>query len=207
MTVGTVDKKALTLLTRGKQARGTERAVVLRAAEKLFRKYGFEAVGMRDIATASATNPVQLYRMGLTKPEILGDLILKLNARQIREMRKLDIISLGRTPLERIKAYLLELYRLDLRDKELRKLGAAYGWLWSRERERDVVAQIGELVAPVDAEIRRAGLDRAQSRCLAIWSLYYVGYRTAVMADGSAEDCLASIAGPLALIVPETEPT
>lgn len=207
MQIKTVNNKGSTLLTRRKQARSTERAEVLRAAEKLFRRHGFEAVGMREIAEASATNPVQLYRMGLTKPEILGELIVTLNARQIRDMRKLNIAALGQTANERVQAYLLALYKLDVRDKELRKLGAAYGWLWSRERERDVVAQIGELVAPVDAEIRRAGLDRAQSRCLAIWSLYYVGYRTAVMADGSAEDCLASIAGPLALIVPETEPT
>lgn len=194
----------LTSLTRRRKPKTLDRAMVLKAAEKLFRKHGFDAVGMREIAEAANTNPVQLYRLGLSKSEILGDLIVKLNSSQIREMKALDIASFGKSARERILGYLLALYRLDVRDKELRKLGAAYGWLWPKEREAEVLGQIIGLVTPVTEELKRAGLDRIEDRCRAIWSLYYAGYRAAVIHDASAEQCLAGIAGGLELLVPET---
>lgn len=193
----------LTSLTRRRKPKSLDRAKVLKAAEKLFRKHGFDAVGMRDIAEAANTNPVQLYRLGLSKSEILGDLIVKLNGSQIREMKELDIASFGKSARERILGYLLALYRLDVRDKELRKLGAAYGWLWPKEREAEVLGQVFELVAPVQAELAREGLDRIEDRCRAIWSVYYAGYRAAVIHDATAEQCLAGISGALALIIPE----
>ncbi len=178
-------------------------AEILKAAEKLFRRHGFDAVGMREIAQAAGTNPVQLYRMGLSKAEILGELIVKLNDRQIREIKKLDIAQLGNSARERVMGYLLALYRLDVRDKELRKLGAAYGWMWPKEREVQVVRQITQLIAPVAAELGREGLELVDDRCHAIWSLYYSGYRSAVIGDASAEECLNSISGALAVIIPE----
>jgi AcrR family transcriptional regulator len=193
--------EAITALAKRRKPKAVDRKAVLQAADKLFRRKGFDAVGMREIAEAAGTNPVQLYRLGLSKSEILGDLVVLLNDRQIREMKKLDITTFGTTPKDRIDGYLLSLYRLDVRDKELRKLGAAYGWLWSREREAQVLGQVLELVAPVAAELRREGLDQIDSRCQAIWSLYYAGYRAAVVHDATAEDCLAGISDALRLLV------
>jgi AcrR family transcriptional regulator len=195
-----IELNVIASLARQKKPRATDRASVLEAAEKLFRKYGFDAVGMRQIAEAANTNPVQLYRLGLSKSEILGDLIVRLNSRQIRDMKKLDISGLGKTARERILGYLLALYRLDVRDKELRKLGAAYGWLWPREREVEVTNQIAVLVAPVEAELRHEGLDQIESRCQAIWSLYYSGYRAAIIHDATAEQCVERISGAIGLL-------
>ena len=190
----------ITSLARRKKSREADRTRVLEAAEKLFRKHGFDDIGMRDIAEAAATNPVQLYRLGLSKAEILGELIVKLNERQIREMKKLDIGQLGITTSERVLGYLLALYRMDIRDKELRKLGAAYGWLWPKEREAQVLEQIIELVTPVANELQREGLDNVEDRCRVIWSLYYVGVRAAVIHNASAEQCLEEISGASNLI-------
>jgi AcrR family transcriptional regulator len=190
----------ITSLARRKKSREADRTRVFEAAEKLFRKHGFDDIGMRDIAVAAGANPVQLYRLGLSKSEILGELIVRLNDRQIREMKKLDIGQLGATVSERVLGYLLALYRLDIRDKELRKLGAAYGWLWPKEREAQVLEQIIELVTPVANELQREGLDNVEDRCRVIWSLYYVGVRAAVIHNASAEQCLEEISGALNLI-------
>jgi hypothetical protein len=38
-----------------------------------------------------------------------------------------------------------------------------------------------------------SGLDDIPARCIGIWSLYYVGYRQAVIHGGTADDCLATI--------------
>jgi AcrR family transcriptional regulator len=81
----------ITSLARRRKSKTADRTRVLEAAEKLFRKHGFDDVGMREIAEAADTNPVQLYRLGLSKSEILGELIVRLNDRQIREIKKLDI--------------------------------------------------------------------------------------------------------------------
>jgi AcrR family transcriptional regulator len=192
---------AITSLTRRRKSREADITRVLEAAEKLFRKHGFDDIGMRDIAEAADTNPVQLYRLGLTKSEILGELVVRLNERQIREMKKVDIAQLGATVSERVLGYLLALYRLDTRDKELRKLGAAYGWLWPKERETQVVEQIHQLVEPVASELKRAGLDKVGDRCLAIWSLYYTGYRAAIIDGASSEQCLEGISRAVDLIL------
>jgi AcrR family transcriptional regulator len=192
---------AITSFARRKKSREADRTRVLEAAEKLFRKHGFDDIGMRDIAVAADTNPVQLYRLGLSKSEILGELIMRLNDRQIREMRKLEIGQLGANVSERVLGYLLALYRLDARDKELRKLGAAYGWLWPQEREAQVLRQVIELVTPVADELRRQGLNNVNDRCQAIWSLYYVGFRAAVIHNASAEQCLEGISGAVDLLL------
>jgi AcrR family transcriptional regulator len=188
-------------LARRRKSKEADRTQVLEAAEKLFRKYGFDDIGMREIAEAADTNPVQLYRLGLSKSEILGELIVRLNDRQIRKIKKLDIGQLGGTVSERVLGYLLALYRLDTCDKELRKLGAAYGWLWPKEREAQVLEQIHHLMEPVKAELQRAGLDRVGDRCLAIWSVYYAGYRAAIIDNASAEQCLEGISGAVDLIL------
>jgi hypothetical protein len=49
------------------------------------------------------------------------------------------------------------------------------------------------LISPIASWIQEAGLDGVQSRCIGIFSLYYVGFRGAVIRKSSATDCLKMI--------------
>jgi len=59
---------------------------VLSAARTLFMSNGYENVGMRDVAKAVGRQPTQVYRLKLSKSDILAELILELNAQQIERL-------------------------------------------------------------------------------------------------------------------------
>jgi AcrR family transcriptional regulator len=166
---------------------------VLIAARQLFMEHGYEAVGMREIAGAVGRQPVQIYRLNLSKADILAELIVELNQEQIEQLPQLRKQMKGKTLFERTCSYLRELYALDIQNLPIRTVGAAFGWLWSAEHECRVIEQVFQLVQPVGDAMQKAGLDDIPARCLGIWSLYYVGYRHAVMRGGTADDCLAAI--------------
>lgn len=169
------------------------KAQVLDAARQLFMECGYEAVGMRDIAEAVGRQPVQVYRLKLSKADILAELIIELNREQIEALPALCKRVRGTAPLDRTCSYLRELYKLDIQYLPIRSVGAAFGWMWSAEQERRVVEQVGQLVTPVVRWMQDAGLEDVQARVIGIWSLYYVGYRHAVIHGGSARDCLKAI--------------
>ncbi len=154
---------------------------------------GYEAVGMRDIARAVGRQPVQIYRLGISKADILAELILELNREQIKRLPELCARVSGETVFDRTCSYLRELYVLDIQYLPIRSVGAAFGWLWSASYEERVIEQVFQLIQPVVNWMQDAGMDDIQARCIGIWSLYYVGYRHAVMQGGEADDCLASI--------------
>jgi AcrR family transcriptional regulator len=166
---------------------------VLHAAKTLFMERGYELVGMRDIAEAVGKQPVQIYRLNLPKADILAELIIALNQEQIAQLPALCKRVRGRTAFERTCSYLCELYTLDIQYLPIRSVGAAFGWLWSAEYETRVIKQVQQLLKPMVDWMQEAKLDDIPARCLGIWSLYYVGYRLAVMQGGSADDCLAAI--------------
>jgi AcrR family transcriptional regulator len=166
---------------------------VLEAARKLFMERGYEAVGMRDIAEAVGKQPVQVYRLKLSKTDILAELIIELNREQIELIPALCKQVRGTGALDRTCGYLRELYKFDIQYLPIRSVGAAFGWMWSAEQERRVVEQVGQLVTPVVQWMQDAGLEDVQARVVGIWSLYYVGYRDAVIHGGSARDCLKAI--------------
>ncbi|MFO0121433.1 MAG: TetR/AcrR family transcriptional regulator, partial [Inhella sp.] len=62
------------------------KADVLQAARMLFIEHGYEAVGMRDIAGAVGKQPLQLYRLKLSKADILAEVIIALNQEQIAQL-------------------------------------------------------------------------------------------------------------------------
>lgn len=64
------------------------RAQVLTASRQLFMSRGYENVGMRDIAAAVGQQPTQVYRLKLSKSDILAELILDLNNKQIAQLPK-----------------------------------------------------------------------------------------------------------------------
>lgn len=166
---------------------------VLTVTRALFIQHGYENVGMRDIAKAVGKHPVQIYRLNLSKADILAELSIRLNQEQIDQLPKLLKRVQGANAFQLTCNYLRELYTLDVQYKPIRSVGAAFGWMWSIEYEHRIVAQVGQLIRPIVEWIEKEGLDDAQARCIGIWSLYYVGYRQAVIHAGTAEDCLAAI--------------
>lgn len=158
---------------------------------------GYEAVGMRDIAQAVGKQPVQVYRLNLSKSDILAEIIIALNTEQISQLPSICSRVRGKTAYERTCSYLKQLYRLDVAHLPIRSVGAAFGWMWTLEQEQRVIAQVIQLIAPIAEWMRDAGMDDIPARCMGIWSLYYVGFRHAVIHGGSAEDCLAVIKSSL----------
>ncbi len=148
---------------------------------------------MRDIAKAVGKQPVQVYRLKLNKADILAELIIALNDEQITLIPRIRRQVKGTTAFEKTCDYLRRLYQFDIEYLSLRSVGAAFGWLWSADYEQRVIAQVGELVAPIVQWMQDAEMDDMHSRILGVWSLYYVGYRLAVIRGESAEGCLAAI--------------
>lgn len=177
------------------------RRAILKAAKELFMQKGFEAVGMREIARTLGLQPTQVYRLKLSKTDILAEVIIELNAELIAQLPTVLKTIEGNTALERTCSYLLALYRFDIAHLPLRSVGAMYGWSWSDSYEGTVVAQVMQFLAPIVGWMQDEGLDNAPARCYGIWSLYYVGYRRAVLQGGSAEDCLAEIRPSLEILL------
>jgi AcrR family transcriptional regulator len=175
------------------RAEDSLREQVLDAARKLFMERGYEAVGMREIAEAVGKQPIQIYRLKLSKADILAELIIELNQEQIEALPVLCKRVRGTAALDRTCSYLRELYKLDIQHLPIRSVGAAFGWMWSADQERHVLAQVAQLVAPVVQWMQDAGLEDVEARVIGIWSLYYVGYRHAVIHGGSASACLQAI--------------
>jgi len=169
------------------------RLEVLSAARTLFMSNGYESVGMRDIAQAVGQQPTQVYRLKLSKSDILAELILELNATQIERLPQITSQITKGNLLEKVSDYLEQLYQFDIEHLPLRKVGAAHGWSWSEEYETKNNEQVRHLISPIASWIQEAGLDGVQSRCIGIFSLYYVGFRGAVIRKSSAADCLKMI--------------
>ncbi len=163
---------------------------------------GYEAVGMREIADAVGKKPVQVYRLALSKADILAEIILALNQEQIEALPLLVSRVEGTNAFERTCSYLQGLYESDVAHVRVRAIGAAHGWLWSQSYEQAVVEQVWQLVGPIVGWMNADGLSDIPARCYAIWSLYYVGYRCAVMRGGTPAECLAEIRPSLALLFP-----
>jgi len=166
---------------------------VLKSARELFMDRSYEAVGMRDIARAVGREPVQVYRLKLSKSDILAELIIELNQEQISRLPEICSRVNGSNLFEWTCSYLKELYELDIHYLPIRSVGAAFGWLWAPSYEQRIVEQVQQLIKPLVDILMAAGLDDISARCIGIWSLYYVGYRQAVIHGGTADDCLAAI--------------
>lgn len=169
------------------------KTLVLAAARELFLTRGYDAVGMREIAAAVGRQPVQIYRLNLSKSDILAELIIELNDEQIRQLPALCARVIGSTLPARVCSYFRELYALDIHYLPIRSVGAAYGWLWNPAYEEMIVTQVMQLLQPVIAWMTEAGLDRIPARCYGIWSVYYVGFRRAAIQAGTADECIEEI--------------
>lgn len=169
-------------------------------ARALFMQKGYEAVGMREIAQALGLQPTQVYRLALSKSDILAEVIIELNNELIATLPALLDTVQGHSALERTCNYLLALYQFDIHYQPLRSVGAIYGWSWAGAYEAAVIDQVGQFLAPVVEWLQGEGFEDIPARCYAIWSLYYVGYRRAVIQGAHAQECLADIRPSLNLL-------
>lgn len=175
-------------------------AKVIAVAKNLFLEKDFDKVGIRDIAKKAGVFPVEIYRLGLDKQSILALIAIEIGKQQLIGIRDFLRNSPPEgTLLEKVKAFLLFLYKLDIAILPIRSQSAAHGWFWGKKYEDEIVCQVYQFLEPVERWMIEEGLDEVRDRCMLIWSLYYVGFRAAVMRGGSAQDCLQGIERPLAL--------
>lgn len=177
------------------------KTLVLAAAKELFLTHGYDAVGMRDIASAVGRQPVQIYRLNLSKSDILAELIIDLNTEEIRQLPDLCARVIGTNLLDKVCGYLRELYALDTQHLPIRSVGAAYGWMWNPNYEKRIVGQVMQLLQPVIAWMTEAGVQGIEARCYGIWSVYYVGFRRAAIHAGNADDCISEIRPTLEILL------
>ena len=156
---------------------------------------------MREISQAVGRQPVQIYRLNLAKPDILAEVIIELNAEEIRQLPELMAKVRGENLIEKVCGYFLELYRLDIQYLPIRSVGAAFGWMWQARYEEQIIGQVRQLLQPVADWMAEAGLKDSEARGYGIWSVYYVGFRRAAIHGGSAEDCIAEIRPTLAILL------
>jgi AcrR family transcriptional regulator len=176
-----------------KEAKRRKRlAEVVAVAHKLFAEYDYESVGVREIAKEAGISPMQVYRLGLDKHDLLAEVILIVNQEIISSIKPFAEAN-AKTALSFIEGYLLTLYKEDIAIKSIRKEGAAFGWKWSEKYEALIITQVMQFLKPIADCLQHFKLNDIEARCYAIWSLYYVGYRNAVMNDADAKACLEGI--------------
>lgn len=171
---------------------------VVKIAHRLFAKKGYENIGMREISAEAGLSPMQLYRLGLDKRDLLAEVILKVNQKQIDAIEPFSAKEYSSAD-KFIESYLLGLYKKDVDIKTIRAEGAAFGWKWSAKYEVLIIEQLMRLIKPIADALTHYQYDEVQARCFAIWSLYYVGYRNAVMNNATANECLEAIKPSLKL--------
>ena len=173
-------------------------AQVIKIAHQLFASRGYEDVGVREIAKEAGISPMQVYRLGVDKHDLLAEVILIVNQELIDGIEPFKNTS-HRSALAFIEQYLLHLYEQDIRIKSIRKEGAAFGWKWSGKYEALIIEQLMQILKPIADALAHFKYDEIDARCYAIWSLYYVGYRNAVMNNADAAECLIAIKPSLAI--------
>jgi AcrR family transcriptional regulator len=173
-------------------------AQVVKIAHTLFANRGYEEVGVREIAKEAGISPMQVYRLGVDKHDLLAEVILIVNQEIINKIKPFNSTS-DTTALAFIEKYLLDLYQQDIEIKSIRKEGAAFGWKWSKKYEALIIKQLMHILKPIADALAHYGYDDIEARCYAVWSLYYVGYRNAVMNNADANACLETIKPSLAI--------
>jgi AcrR family transcriptional regulator len=173
---------------------------VVKIAHRLFATRGYEEVGIREIAQGASISPMQVYRLGVDKHDLLAEVILILNQEMINKIKSFDS-TLCTSALAFIEKYLLDLYQQDIEIKSIRKEGLAFGWKWSEKYEAFMIEQQKQILKPIADALSHFGYSEIEARCHAIWSLYCLGYRKAAMNNADANACLNSIKQSLAICI------
>lgn len=160
---------------------------------------GFPGVGMREITARAGLTPTQSYRLGLAKEDLLAEISIRLTDAILRSNTVKSSPNPGESLQDFVERYLLKLYKFDVQNIAIRRESAAYGWMWSDKYESRVIVQVLALLMPITKAMESHGLNNIAARGLCIWSLYYVGFRRAVVGGGTARQCLESIRESLSL--------
>lgn len=171
---------------------GERRRVILESAKQLFITKGYEQVGMRQIAETAQISPALIYKEGWTKPDLLAELIFELNEAQIEAIQSMTLPRRG-SLLDRVLQVLQYMYDLDITHRELRKLGAAYGWLWSQEQDKRCLKQVEDLTTPLHQLLTEAQIDSPEARVSGLWYAYWTGFRASVIYNQDSAGCIALI--------------
>lgn len=181
---------------------GALREAAIALAKERFSERGYEAVSLQELATELAVAPADLLRQELSKPDLLAETIIALNDEQIAWLSSRPEATDESLPLqEAVERYLRRLYEFDIEHITLRRMGAAFGWLWAPKYESRIWKQVLTLTTPIDGILLREGFSDRQPIIQTLWSLYYAGFRYAVMHRAPGESCLAEIRPALKLIL------
>ena len=173
---------------------GALREAAIALAKERFSERGYEAVSLQELATELAVPPAALLRQELSKPDLLAEAIIALNDEQITWLESRPEATDESLPLqEAVECYLRRVYEFDLEHITLRRMGAAFGWLWAPKYEPRIWKQLFALTAPIDGILLREGFSDREPIIKTLWSLYYAGFRHAVIHRAPEEACLAKI--------------
>jgi AcrR family transcriptional regulator len=173
---------------------------LVNAAKILFATKGYGEVGIREICEAAGCSPVQAYRLGLSKIDLLAEVSIALTDNQIQVISQHNKIKDSEDMDAFIIRYLTLLYESDIENIKIRRETAAYGWMWSAKYEERIVQQVFALLSPIVQVFESNSFDRIEARCLGIWSLYYVGFRGAAVHQQTANQCINSIANTIKIL-------
>ena len=181
---------------------GALREAAIALAKERFSERGYEAVSLQELATELAVAPADLLRQELSKPDLLAETIIALNDEQIAWLSSRPEATDESLPLqEAVERYLRRVYEFDIEHITLRRMGAAFGWPWAPKYESRVWTQLFALTAPIDGILLREGFSDREPIIKTLWSLYYAGFRHAVMHRAPEAACLAEIRPALKLIL------
>jgi AcrR family transcriptional regulator len=173
-------------------------AHVAKIAHQLFERHGFERVGIREIAKEAGISPIQVYRLGVDKADLLAEAILLVNEEIISSIELFDG-KRSEGALAFIEIYLLGLYKKNIAHKGILSKGVTFGWKWSTRYEVLISNQLMEIFKPIQDALYYYEYDEIEARCYAIQSLYHSGYRQAVINNADAKACINKIKPSLAI--------
>lgn len=160
----------------------------------------FDALTLADIAKDNRMTIPQLMEFGFTKANLVCHAVMAYNEQMIQALAYQDITTLGGSVFEQISAYLLQMYRYDVKRLAFRTGAQSSVWAWSVVDEERFTNQIMKLMGPIYMALHMHGFSKIDARCQAIWALYMRGLRTAAVSKGLAEDCLANVHEALHII-------
>ena len=135
--------------TRPRNDKTQERlTLVVEIAHRLFASRGYENVGVREIAQEAGISPMQVYRLGVDKTDLLAEVILIVNQNLIDSLMAFDS-SLHKSAISFVESYLLYLYKQDINIKSIRKEDVAFSWKWSSKYEALIIEQLMQILKPI----------------------------------------------------------
>jgi len=183
-------------LTRSTQRRDQKEATrqrVIEAARTLFRKHGYEAVTMRDIARVAEVSAGTVVGTFGGKVDLFNEVIIAIFAATAEIARAADPGPENHSTIDRLVLRTEAVYADQLKQLDLVRDGMMIAWLRSKEADRRNRAAAEEIFADL-AAILRDGIERGElaadvsipTAIEIIFTLYQNNYRRAVFSAWNA---------------------